>query len=315
MNQIADPMAPLGVLLDAAASEVLEIDDRTLTEALRAPLPGWWVSPSDPGFDELQDRVAERVLRRDWRVCLELLVQRGDPAVLARVSALRDGVDDADVAPAPSAADQRLLWHLGSARPLALIAAALELTPAELAELVAALRAGLGAWATQVTEERVGDRFELAAWRAARQGEEEAVEPARELLASSGGAFHLRPTQPTSLEDERCLVVEELPHPAGVVTRLSYPYPSELPPPTVRWRFTFEPRDEELHLHGLGLDRITLGLARIASGTEATFALLLDQIFPHRRGEFRPDGSYRIEWLGRLPRIDRCSLRVEPSAK
>jgi len=303
-------MAPLGVLLDAAASEVLEIDDRTLTEALRAPLPGWWVSPSDPGFDELQDRVADRVRRRDWRVCLELLVQRGDPAALARVRAVRAGAT-----PAPSAADQRLLRHLGSARPLALIAAALELTPAELAELVAALRAGMGAWATQVTEERVGDRFELSAWRAARQGEEDAVEPARELLASSGGAFHLRPTQPTSLEDERCLVVEELPHRAGVVTRLSYPCPPELPPPTVRWRFTFEPGDEELHLHGLGLDRITLGLARIASGTEPAFALLLDQIFPHRRGEFRPDGSYRVEWLGRLPRIDRYSLRVEPSVE
>ncbi len=232
----------------------------------------------------------------------------------ARVAALGIRLDDPGVTPAPSAADQRLLWHLGSARPLALIAAALELTPAELAEHVAALREVLGAWATQVTEERVGDRFDLSAWRAARQGEEDTVEPARELLASSGGAFHLRPTQPTSVEDERCLVVEEFPHPAGVVTRVSYPYPSELPPPRVRWRFTFEPGDEEVHLHGLGLDRITLGLARIASGTEAAFALLLDQVFPHRRGEFRPDGSYRVEWLGRLPRIDRYSLRVEQGA-
>lgn len=275
-------------------------------------MPAWWASPGDAAFAELQDRVGHGVRSRDWRVCLELLAHRGDPAVLARLAQLGEAA--AAPAPPPSEADHRLLWHLGSSRSLTVIAADLELTPGELSEQVAALRERHGERAIRVTEERLGDRLDLTGWRAARGGDEDVVEPARDLMAGCGGAFLLRPTQPTAAEDECCLIVEEIQRADGVVTRVSFPVSPDLPPPMVRWRFTFDAEDEALHLLGLGLDRVTLGLARLASGTEATFSLLLDQAFPHRRGEFGPGSSYWVEWLGRLPRIDRYSLRVEAGA-
>lgn len=311
MNHLEDPTAPLRALLDAAATEVRGLDDWTLTEALSKPLPDWWAAPGEEGFEALRDRVGKRIRRRDWRVCLELLVYRGDPAVLARLAEL------GAAGPAPPAlaeADQHLLWQLGSSRPLAVIATDLELTPGELFELIADLRERCREHAIEVTEERLGDRLDLAGWRAARHAAEDVDAPARRLMFGLGGAMYLRPTQPISAEDESCLIVEEVHRTDGVFTRLSFPVEVGLPPPIVTWRFTFDARDEELHLLGLGLDRGTLGLARVASETEAAFSLLLDEVFPHRRGEFGPGSSYRVEWRGRLPRIERYSLRVEASA-
>ncbi len=301
-------------LLEARAAECFRLDDAALREEGAKPLPEWWVSPDDPAFSEMQERVMERLASRDWRVLLELLAHEGD---LRAIGILEDGpdVDPEVTSSSPNDKDQRLLWHLGHEEDVVTIASQLGWEQEALSSAMDRLRELLGARERKCVEERLTPYLDLARWRTERhqvvglEGEE------WENAAAAGGRTEFRPTHPTPEKRRYRLVVDTSTGADGdQITQVSFRM-SAGAKPRVSWRFTFAPEDEAQRLLEMGLDRTLMGTARLLfCEGDADFRALLDRLL-HRCGTFEPDGAYSVSWRGNLLRIARYVVLVDTSPK
>ncbi|GEM_PF-2695228 len=293
--------------LDAMADSLGEIDTDVLLRALGQPLPDWWIPVGLPGHEATEDRLLERLAAQDWRVCLELLAAREDPRALVLLAEATEEDPEAGTAPELDERDQELLWHLGSTEALAAIAERLGTTRERLEEQMAELGRRLGSWAERVLVERLGAHVDVARWRADCGDQTPASERNFRLNAARGGDFELSPTLSARADVGDILHVHATEH----GTTLAFTRRAECPGmPRVRWRFTFDPGEEERCLRGLGLDRTLLGIARVHGPDERAYTLLLDRLL-HRAGQFDATVGYRTTVMGRQPHIEYFSIAVD----